>query len=486
MAAVPRCSSICSGSDLPSTSCPGTGQILPTPAKLQAPLRHQLATVSETATHPLDYDPVTNEHTANMTMARTAALEYYQAGKWKQAEAKFLEALAEARLGFDSRDPHIASAQNNLAEFYRNTGQHSKAEALYQEVGSLKALDLLESIYGERHWLYVSAMHNLALSYQAAGNLGAAEATMSRRSLRPCPIFFAAETIQTDVVLLWLEQLGAQYQARGQLQQALSCAQRAHRHFAADKGQGQADASQLADRLIELHSALGQWSQARDVAAACVGARTQMFGKELAVAHSLLRLANLELQLGQASPGQGAPMQGEVRTRDSGPAGDPSAAYQHASNAAALSGELLAEYQKASVGAWLGAAGQDRSVKRARAAFIHASCLKFLAQQSQQLQQPGLQASAQLEQAVSVLCAASAALQQQLVKAAASGGAGLTRQGELADLLVEQQLLLLDCVEQLLDVLQTQPSKGSAQAARMRELLTLQDKVLDFLTAPRK
>lgn len=31
--------------------------------------------------HPLDYDPVTNEHTAKMTMARTAALDYYQAGK---------------------------------------------------------------------------------------------------------------------------------------------------------------------------------------------------------------------------------------------------------------------------------------------------------------------------------------------------------------------------------------------------------------------
>jgi hypothetical protein len=38
--------------------------------------------VSETAVHPLDVDPVTNEHTAKMTMARTAALEYYQAGKW--------------------------------------------------------------------------------------------------------------------------------------------------------------------------------------------------------------------------------------------------------------------------------------------------------------------------------------------------------------------------------------------------------------------
>ena len=37
--------------------------------------------VSETAVHPLEYDPVTNEHTAKMTMARTAALEHYNAGK---------------------------------------------------------------------------------------------------------------------------------------------------------------------------------------------------------------------------------------------------------------------------------------------------------------------------------------------------------------------------------------------------------------------
>jgi hypothetical protein len=41
-------------------------------------------------------------------------------------------------------------------------------------------LQLLESNYGERHWLYVSAMHNLALSYEASGDLAAAEATMER------------------------------------------------------------------------------------------------------------------------------------------------------------------------------------------------------------------------------------------------------------------------------------------------------------------
>ncbi len=54
--------------------------------------------------------------------------------RYRQAEAKFLEALAEAKLGFDAKDPHIASAMNNLAEFYRNTSQFDKALDLYQQV----------------------------------------------------------------------------------------------------------------------------------------------------------------------------------------------------------------------------------------------------------------------------------------------------------------------------------------------------------------
>jgi hypothetical protein len=31
--------------------------------------------------HPLDYNPVTNEHTAAMTLCKKAAMDYYQAGK---------------------------------------------------------------------------------------------------------------------------------------------------------------------------------------------------------------------------------------------------------------------------------------------------------------------------------------------------------------------------------------------------------------------
>lgn len=44
----------------------------------------------------------------------------------------------------------------------------------------VQALTHLESIYGERHWLYVSAMHNLALCYESAGRLADAQATMEK------------------------------------------------------------------------------------------------------------------------------------------------------------------------------------------------------------------------------------------------------------------------------------------------------------------
>jgi hypothetical protein len=54
--------------------------------------------------------------------------------RYKQAEANFLEAVAEAQLGFEPLDPHIPCAKNMLAEFYRNTGRFDKAQSLYLEV----------------------------------------------------------------------------------------------------------------------------------------------------------------------------------------------------------------------------------------------------------------------------------------------------------------------------------------------------------------
>jgi hypothetical protein len=43
-----------------------------------------------------------------------------------------------------------------------------------------QALDQLERNFGDKHWLFVGALQNLALSYEARGDLGAARAAMDR------------------------------------------------------------------------------------------------------------------------------------------------------------------------------------------------------------------------------------------------------------------------------------------------------------------
>ncbi|KAL0397058.1 UNVERIFIED_CONTAM: hypothetical protein Scaly_0154200, partial [Sesamum calycinum] len=64
-------------------------------------------------------------------------------GNVEQAEKFFRSALEEAREGFGERDPHVASACNNLAEFFRLKKDFESAEPLY-----LEAINILEKHFG--------------------------------------------------------------------------------------------------------------------------------------------------------------------------------------------------------------------------------------------------------------------------------------------------------------------------------------------------
>ena len=55
-------------------------------------------------------------------------------GDTQQAELFLKKAVQEAAQGFGADDPHVAAAENNLAELYRLLGEHNKAEALYLSV----------------------------------------------------------------------------------------------------------------------------------------------------------------------------------------------------------------------------------------------------------------------------------------------------------------------------------------------------------------
>ncbi|PQM42428.1 kinesin light chain 3-like isoform X1 [Prunus yedoensis var. nudiflora] len=81
-------------------------------------------------------------------------------GKLQEAENLFLLALQEAKEGFGEREPHVASACNNLAELYRVNKAYNKAEPLY-----LDAISILEESFGPEDIRVGSAFHNLGQFY---------------------------------------------------------------------------------------------------------------------------------------------------------------------------------------------------------------------------------------------------------------------------------------------------------------------------------
>ncbi|KAI8464610.1 MAG: hypothetical protein J3K34DRAFT_526045 [Monoraphidium minutum] len=320
--------------------------------------------------HPLDYDPVTNEHTAAMTLARKAAVEAYEAGRFDEAEVQFRLALSEARKGFPPDDLHIPSALNMLAEFYRNTRRHEEAAALYKE-----ALALLEEATGEKHWMYASALVNLALCEEEAGDLPAATALLERAyTLRrvlfgPASVPYADTAFTLGRVLRagagaaaagggcgggggggwfggaargaaaeaarqqerWLALMGEAVRvltesgdpsgtplldwemayadalrAAGRDAEAAQQLAAAVGHLAAAKGEAAAQASEISERLVDALEASGQLPAATAAMRACADARAALFGRHLVVAKSMARASRLLLAGGGGGGAGGA------------------------------------------------------------------------------------------------------------------------------------------------------------------------------------
>ncbi|XP_042023306.1 kinesin light chain 3 [Salvia splendens] len=101
-----------------------------------------------------------NEHTSKWRVFTDNGREYFLKGNIPQAERFFLSALQEAKQGFGERDPHVASACNNLAELYRVSKDFDKAEPLYVE-----AVNILEEYFGVNDVRVGAALHNLGHFY---------------------------------------------------------------------------------------------------------------------------------------------------------------------------------------------------------------------------------------------------------------------------------------------------------------------------------
>ncbi|XP_012086427.1 RNA polymerase-associated protein CTR9 homolog isoform X2 [Jatropha curcas] len=107
-----------------------------------------------------DGSVISNEHTSKWRIFTDNGREYFVQGKLEQAEKFFFSALEEAKKGFGDRDPHVASACNNLAELYRVKKAFGEAEPLY-----LEAINILEESFGPEDIRVGAAYHNLGQFY---------------------------------------------------------------------------------------------------------------------------------------------------------------------------------------------------------------------------------------------------------------------------------------------------------------------------------
>ncbi|XP_059640770.1 uncharacterized protein LOC132282943 [Cornus florida] len=107
-----------------------------------------------------DGSVISNIHTSKWRVFTDTGRDLFLQGKLEEAEKLFLSALQEAKEGFGERDPHVASACNNLAELYRVKRAFDKAEPLY-----LDAIKILEESLGQDDIRVGVALHNLGQFY---------------------------------------------------------------------------------------------------------------------------------------------------------------------------------------------------------------------------------------------------------------------------------------------------------------------------------
>ncbi|KAG2287454.1 hypothetical protein Bca52824_047058 [Brassica carinata] len=127
-----------------------------------------------------DGSVVSNIHTSKWRVFTDSGREHFFQGKLEPAERLFGSAIQEAKEGFGERDPHVASACNNLAELYRVKKEFDKAEPLY-----LEAVSILEEYYGPEDVRVGATLHNLGQLYLVQRKLEEARSCyeMKRRVL---------------------------------------------------------------------------------------------------------------------------------------------------------------------------------------------------------------------------------------------------------------------------------------------------------------
>ena len=104
------------------------------------------------------------------TALNNLATIYHDTGRYEDAEPLYDEALSIFRRVLGADHPNTASSLNNLAGLYESQGRYDDAEPLYDE-----ALSIHRRVLGADHPNTASSLNNLAILYESQGRYEDAE-----------------------------------------------------------------------------------------------------------------------------------------------------------------------------------------------------------------------------------------------------------------------------------------------------------------------
>jgi CHAT domain-containing protein/Tfp pilus assembly protein PilF len=108
---------------------------------------------------------------------RQQGLQFYQQGRYADAEPLFRRSLAIREKALGPDHPDVAQSLNNLARLYREQGRYADAEPLYK-----RSLAIYEKALGPDHPDVATSLNNLATLYRNQGRYADAE-PLYKRSL---------------------------------------------------------------------------------------------------------------------------------------------------------------------------------------------------------------------------------------------------------------------------------------------------------------
>ncbi|MDA0266203.1 MAG: tetratricopeptide repeat protein [Cyanobacteria bacterium] len=247
------------------------------------------------------------QHSRDAGLQRAAALnqqafDLAQAGRYREAEPLYLEALAIRRERLGDRHLDVANSLNNLAELYRTQGRYGEAEILHRE-----ALAIYREQLGERHLNVAISLNNLALTYYAQGRYGEA-----------ATLFQAALEIRREQlgahhpsVATGLNNLAGLYDTQGRYREAEPLYLEAVTIYREQLGDRHPNVANSLSNLAVLYRIQGRYDEAEPLHLEALDIRRERLGdRHPEVAASLNNLA--ELYRAQGRYGEAEPLQLEA------------------------------------------------------------------------------------------------------------------------------------------------------------------------------